>query len=429
MPGDRAESGGPTQQQINQQQASANAYQAQVLKNKIKEYEDKDSLFNKMQTSDTNYTETAKAAQDNYKLARKDANSGYNSAQSSYLKNQNTYEGNYKQKQTNLGIEAELQGKDATKTYGTIQPKLKGLMDQSYENAQSAMSLKDAGDPNNAVAKGYRDLYEKNIEGERNTGYQDFGVLSALGNQASQVGGSGTMTVGQQMAMQAANQRSAGEAFAKTQQRISSLRDAGLAAGREESAAQYERGAAAQEDAAARANEYFNTDTAFGNRMSGLRGERAGYDGGVLASLGRVNDTKMGVSQERYARGMGDSREDMDMMTGNAADSSNREKMIVAARLGDQAQMAALAAERANAQAASDAASKNAQAAMWGQVAGAVGTAVGTAVGGPAGGAVLGSAGNTVATGVAGGTNNTPNQVQVSRRQSYPVYGQNAQRG
>lgn len=59
-----------------------------------------------------------------------------------------------------LGNEASSQATDARKVYaGTVAPALKDAMGASTKEAKSAMTLKQAADPNNNVQKDYRNLY------------------------------------------------------------------------------------------------------------------------------------------------------------------------------------------------------------------------------------------------------------------------------
>lgn len=132
---------------------------------------------------------------------------------------------------------------------------------------QGAMTLQQAGDPNNQVQTAYRDLY--NTEGktqqgmfeqagrnEMKQGQADAGVLSGLGAQAfaNQLGSSGGPLTGGQMAgIAGMNMTQAGGAAMRAQGRMqalnqqgieqnAALRGQGLETGRQESGQQYERG-------------------------------------------------------------------------------------------------------------------------------------------------------------------------------------------
>ncbi len=159
--------------------------------------------------------------------------------------------------------ETEAAQIDAGHTYtNDIQPRMKTLMEDAQKNSADAMTLKDAMDPNNKVAAGTRALYdaqgnkvrdsynaeadrtrqayndqgagiqkqyETEAQGEGKQGLADAGVLGALGmqNMAGQLGGV-PMTGGQLQALMGANQAQTGASYAKTQQRLQSLRDQGL---------------------------------------------------------------------------------------------------------------------------------------------------------------------------------------------------------
>ncbi len=178
----------------------------------------------------------------------------------------NTMHGNVNKYESDLnGLRGQVEQAqtDASNTYSNdIQPRMKNLMETAQKNSASAMSLKDAMDPNNAVATGTRALYdaqgnkvrdayneegnhtrtayntqgtdvqnqyEKQAQNEGRQGLADVGVLSALGmqNMAGQLGNV-PMSGGQLQALMGANQAQSGSAYAGTQRRQQSLRDQGI---------------------------------------------------------------------------------------------------------------------------------------------------------------------------------------------------------
>lgn len=149
-----------------------------------------------------------------------------------------------------LRDDAVTQAADARKVYSNdIQPRMKNVMEDAERNANQAMSLSDAGDVNNSVQRGVRGLYDQYAQGIQNQATADYGVLSALGAQATQntMGSAGPMTGAQMQLLNAGNQQQAGLAYQKAQQRMQSLREQGIARGFEESDRQYQRGQQAKD--------------------------------------------------------------------------------------------------------------------------------------------------------------------------------------
>jgi len=151
--------------------------------------------------------------------------------------------------QEKLKSDLEEARKTSRATYSNdIQPRMKSQMEKAEINANSAMSLQDAMDPNNKVAKSTRDLYETQAQGEGRQGLADVGILQAMGAQsaANQMGGV-PMTGGQMAAIYGQNQAQAGAAYGSTQRRQQALRDEGLNKGFERSDIAYGQGLDAQD--------------------------------------------------------------------------------------------------------------------------------------------------------------------------------------
>lgn len=148
---------------------------------------------------------------------------------------------------------------NARKTYtDNIQPAYKNSMENAQREAYGtngvggAMTLAEAGDPNNATATKVRKFYEDQAGNESKAGMADVGVMQSLGAQAAgeQMGSAGVpMTGGQMAAIYGQNQTQASQAAANVQRRVQNLRDQGLERGFDESAKQYERGERARDRA------------------------------------------------------------------------------------------------------------------------------------------------------------------------------------
>lgn len=158
----------------------------------------------------------------------------------------NTYGGKIDAAASKYQGDIEDQAKNSKATYtNTVLPNLKGVMEDAYNNQKGAMTLSQAQDPNNAVASGVRDLYGTQAQGIQNQGLADYGVLAALGGQAtaSTIGSSGApMTGGQLQAIEGANMGQAGAAFARAQGAANNLKLQGLEAGQNQSNWAYNAG-------------------------------------------------------------------------------------------------------------------------------------------------------------------------------------------
>lgn len=185
---------------------------------------------------------------------------------------------------------AESQASDARSVYtGTVQPEMKNIMERAKSEAGNAMTLQQAGDPNNAVQQSVRKMYNDQGEQARRQGQADFGVLSALGAQAAgqQFGAAGPMTAGMQGQIYAQNQSQAGEAYARAQQQMQRLREQGIESGFRESNNQYNRG----QDAIDR----------YGNSVKNIQNADETYQD----RMGRFRDEIGGNRREKFGIGMG----------------------------------------------------------------------------------------------------------------------------
>jgi hypothetical protein len=289
--------------------------------------------------------------------------------------------------------QAQDQARSAKMTYSNdIQPRLKSSMEDAQREAGYAMSLKDAADPNNAVHRAVRGMYDQQAQGVQKQGVADYGVLSALGAQATQnvMGSGGPMTGAQLQLTQAVNQRQAGEAYARAQQRMDALKQQGIDRGFEESDRQYQRGEGARDR---------------------YRQSIGDYEGGMdrdIARQGRFRDEDMGYAGQAMGVQRGLSREDFEGRTsvdalkkGNAYGSSNRQLSQIDARYGNQQAAIANRIAEANAENA-------AKSGMIGAVMQGGATAAGAYYGG-AGGA---AAGGTAARSLGGYQSPPPSQAQ-----------------
>lgn len=190
------------------------------------------------------------------------------------------------------------------KDYDTeINPRLKSQMDSRKVDAGNAMSLKDAGDVNNSVHKGVRGLYDERGAGARKQGLADYGMLAALGSQATGNAG-GPMTGAQLQNIQAANNRQAGSAYNNALMRSQSLEDEGINRGFDESSRQYDRGVSANMAYDNSVQNYQQAGNTFNAQAQGMRGEQAGYTGDMRNSsateeAARSNNTQAVMGTQR----------------------------------------------------------------------------------------------------------------------------------
>jgi hypothetical protein len=232
---------------------------------------------------------------------KKDDSDYYN--QSNDLWNQ--YQGDYLrqgiQDRANINKlkgQAESQATDAQKTYtNTIKPNMMNAMEDAKKQASQAMSLKDAGDPNNSVQTAVRAMYEKQAQGVGRQGLADSGVLSALGAQAmaGPMGNMGPMTGGQMQALQGANMGQAAQAYSRAQQRMDDLKQQGIDRGFSESAAQYDRGVGARERYSNTIKDVQNAQGLNQSQQQGYRGEIGGFNQQLSQQQTAETDRNMGM--------------------------------------------------------------------------------------------------------------------------------------
>ncbi len=243
------------------------------------------------------------------------------------------YTSNYVKNSEGLRDEASAQSKSAAAAYtNDIQPRLKGIMEDAQKQAGMAMSLEDAGDPNNKIQKAVRELYGKQAEGVRKQSLADVGVLNALGAQATagQMGSYGAPVTGAQTQLMNANNMSqSGQAYARAQQQMQSLREQGLDRGFTESSNQYQRGEAARDRYAGSVGNYEGGVDRDIGRQQGLRGEMSGYDSGILGANAGQSGLEHGLETGQYQRNIGQLNNYYGQQQGNiqqqmAADNAQR---------------------------------------------------------------------------------------------------------
>lgn len=346
-----------------------------------------------VQASKSHAADKAKAAQDEMK-SKEEEQYGQNQDFSKQLGEEDTaylnrMKGNVNAYQDDLNqLRRDTQGAqtDARQTYSNIiQPRMKDLMTQAQVNSRDAMSLKEAQDPNNAVAKATRKFYEDQAQGEGRQNLADTGVLQALGaqNLAGQLGNV-PMTGGQLQALMGANMAQAGNAYQRGTQRTQDLRDRGLEQGFARSDVAYARGLGAQDRYRQSIGDY-----------EGVADRQQARDAGFRSQLGGLSGQTYGLQQQMADAARG---------AGQAA--TNRDMAIYNTHMGGQ-----------QAQVAGQIQQLNAQEAQRGQmITGglqAAGTVAGAYFGGPAGAAAGGQVGQQI------GQANAPQQAAVPQVGNY----------
>lgn len=238
----------------------------------------------------------------------------------------NTYTGEINQ----LKDKATSQANDNTQTYtNTILPAFKDLLEKTKGNADSAMSLEDYSDPNNALMTAIRDMYNKKGQKARQQGQQDYGVLAALGAQAAQgqigAAGGNPMTAGMQGQIYAANQRQAGDAYTNAQQRMYDLENQGLKKSWEQNDNVYNAGQDALGAYSNSAQNLSEAEKQYYATQGDFRDEIGGYAGDVLGVGSALNADKMNLGMT----GAG-------IQKGNAYASGGREQSVANQTYGGQ---------------------------------------------------------------------------------------------
>lgn len=294
-----------------------------------------DAAFNQTMKSQTGLdqglTGQMQSSADKYKGERNDIMGQMAGVDKTYGNSIADTEKKFSMDQQALKDQAADQSKDATKVYQELSPRYKDNMEQAQKNSQSAMSLADYMNPNNQVAQQTRALYDTQAQNEGKAGLQSAGILSNVMAQSagSQMGG--PMSVGQQVAMQAAAQRQAGEAYSNTQRRMQGLQDQGLERGFEQSDKAYNAGLGAQDKYRQSMGDYEGVMDRNVSRQSNLRGEQSGYGENIRGSGTRQADTARGVEGGILNRKMGASQEDYGLDTGLARDVYGRDTARTAA--------------------------------------------------------------------------------------------------
>lgn len=317
----------------------------------------------------------------------------------------------YLDRVTNLETELITQQKDAQHAYSNdIQPRMKNLMEDAGVQAGQAMSLAEAGNVNNSVHQGVRNLYDQQAQAVGRRSLHDVGVLNALGAQATagQMGSGVPMTGSQLQLLSAQNQQAGGMAYARAQQQMQSLREQGLNRGFDESAAQYERGERARNRYAGSVGDYEQAMDRNINREAGFRAEKQGYASDRFG-------TNLGVSRENKGLAGGLNQLEHGLKTGQ----KQRNIAGIAQQFGNEQELLNARIAAANAENAS-------KAAMMGQGIGVLGAGVGAMAGGAPGA----MAGYQVGSGVGGAMMGQGAQTPVAGNyrpnpyQQYPGYGQ-----
>ncbi len=267
----------------------------------------------------------------------------YSGAADKYLQGAQGITADYTNRIKDLDKQAAGQATDASNIYSnSILPEYQNAMGMAKTNAGQAMSLAEASNPNNPLAKGVRDLYSQQAQQERDIynqqaqqtrdvynkqgnavraqGQQDFGVLSALGAQAAkgQFGAApGVLTAGQMGQIYGQNQGQASSAYANAQQRMyalqqqgldrgqdltsaglgrsSDLQSAGLGRSLDQSNAVYGMGQQAQDRYSNTIKDLQGGQNAYDAGQAAFRNERGGYAGNISDAGNAYNSDKFNV--------------------------------------------------------------------------------------------------------------------------------------
>ena len=349
---------------VNQKKKDANAAQQASQKDQQSKTQ---AVMGQQDKTATDYYNSMKGATDNY------VNS-YDSATGDYQKNLAATKDAYK-----------TQATDSQAAYtNDVLPRLTSIMNQRQTNAGSAMSLADAQDPNNKVASATRDMYNTQAQGIQNQGLADYGVLAALGSQATgrTIGAqSGLMTGGQMQSLQNANMGQASGAFGNAQATANNMKLAGITAGQNQSNWAYGQGQQAINDYAGSVGQYQNANDQKNSIQNAYTNQEAGVDtnayGVSLGQAGVHRDAATGLAGLQNA---------------NETASENRQQGFINGVSQTDQQTA-----YANAQAAAAA-----QAAKLGAIGTVGGAVIGGLASGGVGAAAGGVAGNKIASNGAG---------------------------
>jgi hypothetical protein len=193
---------------------------------------------------------------------------------------------------------------------GRFDPQYGQLTKNAMGNANSAMSLQDAMNPNNSVEQGVQGMYNQQAQGIQNQGLADYGVLAALGGQATQntMGGGAPMTGGQMQALQGANMGQASQAFGAAQNQANQMKLQGLQSGINQSNLMYGAGQQAQGTAANAVGNQANFQQGINQDIFGTNQGVASTNFGVQSGLSGLNydiqnqglQNEMGMNNQVY---------------------------------------------------------------------------------------------------------------------------------
>ena len=257
----------------------------------------------KAEARDTQFNKDERGRIDSY-TAKRDGVYGELDLQSKTLEGQ----------QAGLLREADAQSNDVSNVYSNLSQRMDKVVNESENEAKSAMTLGQYMDPANSAAfKNVNGLYQTQADNEGRSGMADFGVMSSLGAQSAGQGmaGMGPLTAGQQMGMLANSQRQAGEAYSNTQRRMQNLRDQGLQTGLNFHGQAYQAGRDAKDRYGNAMKDQEGVAARGIQNMGALRGERGGFQAAMNQQQGARSGRKLGQAQENYGMESGFSRDIM----------------------------------------------------------------------------------------------------------------------
>lgn len=250
----------------------------------------------------------------------------------------------YQNQLSQLGQEASAQATHANNVYtGQVFPNLQNMMEDNRNQAAQAMTLQQAGDPNNQVHTAVRNLYNKEAEATGARGMADVGVLQGLGTQATaqQFGQGGAMSGAQLGALQSANLGQASMAMSNAQNQMNKLRQQGIQQGFVESDRQYQRGQQAKDRYRQSVGDMMTGEQGYQDMMQRYRQERGDIYGDKMG-MG------VGMANQRYGMNTGTSGLAHQLAMGRENRQLGAIDMYYGGQQGlMQAQMQAAAAEQA----------------------------------------------------------------------------------
>ena len=288
------------------------------------------------------------ALQPKYDTADADYLSKFETGSKTYLDSAKGQVGEYKAKVNELDTQAKDQSTKHSSTYtNDILPGYKNAMESAKNNADGAMTLQEAMDPNNPLASQIRDLYNRMGEDKRQQGLRDFGALSALGAQSAQgqFGASGPMTAGAMGQIYAQNQNQAGNAYAAAQKRMYDLEQQGITRGFEDTKHWYDKGQQAQErysgtvkDFQGGEDQFYDQQGQFRDEIGGYAGDILGVDSALNADIYNMGMTGAGINKQNTYAKTGREESMINQNYGGAQTISDSEMAARMANYGSQAQ-------------------------------------------------------------------------------------------